>query len=114
MDILNENQDELFRDLFTHLSEVEQEPEFKTLDSELLHRVERSLNRSTSAEHLWQLLRIGERLLPILRQDPTPLATLLEKDVDRIPYDELKAVISPAKIEEGLASPSVAVQLLCL
>lgn len=114
MDAYVEDQDSLFREVFIHLQNVEQQPETTKLDEDLLKRLERSLDTRTLPTLLWQLLRSGENLLQILQQDPSPLTRLLEKTVLLIPFDELRSFISSEKLEEGLKSPSIPIQLLCL
>ena len=114
MDAYVEDKDVLFRDAFAHLRSVEQQPEITKLDDDLLKRLERSLDASTPQQLLWQLLQNGENLLQILQQDPRPLTRVLEKVVQLIPFDELKSSISSEKLEEGLKSPSIPIQLLCL
>ncbi|RMD43126.1 hypothetical protein DV735_g2057, partial [Chaetothyriales sp. CBS 134920] len=114
MDTYVEDQDVLFRDVFAHLSEVNQQPAAKQLDADLLKRAERSLDSHTPRPLLWRVLQTGEELLKALQQDPTPLTRLLERTVQLIPFDALKTAISTAKLEEGLQSPSLPVQLLCL
>lgn len=112
MDAYVEDQDALFVELFSHLQIVETDG--ATLDEDILKRAERSLDASTPRSNLWQLLSTGEALLQNLQQDPRPLTRLLERDISLIPFDELKNSISAQKLEEGLESPSVPVQLLCI
>jgi len=114
MDAYVEDKDVLFKAVFEHLQHVEQQPQALLLDDDLLKRAERSLDASTPQHLLWQLLGTGERLLQLLQQDPRPLTRLLERTVLLIPFDDLKNAISADKLEEGLNSPSVPVQLLCL
>ena len=114
MDAYVEDKDVLFQEVFAHLSTVEQQPETTKLDDDLLKRLERSLDASTPQNLLWQLLRTGENLLQSLQQDPRPLTRVLEKTVLLIPFDELKSSISSEKLEEGLRSSSIPIQLLCL
>jgi len=109
-----EDKDALFKEVFSHLAKVEDQPSSQVLDAELLKRAERSLDTSTPKELLWRLLGTGERLLQTLQQDPTPLTRLLERDVLLTPFDELKTSISAEKLEEGLTSASIPIQLLCL
>lgn len=112
MDTYVEDKDVLFEELFSHLRKVETGG--VVLDEDLLKRVERSLDTSTPKSTLWQLLNTGEALLQLLQQDPRPLTRLLERDISLIPFDELKQSITANKLEEGLDSPSVPVQLLCI
>ncbi|KAL6242641.1 hypothetical protein RBB50_010287 [Rhinocladiella similis] len=114
MDTIVENRDVLFPQVFSHLAEVEEQPATVLLDEELLRRAERSLDASTSRDLLWQTLASGERLLQTLQQEPRPLTRLLERTVSLLPFDELKSTISTDKLQEGLTSPSISVQLLCL
>ncbi|KIX10273.1 uncharacterized protein Z518_01355 [Rhinocladiella mackenziei CBS 650.93] len=114
MDAIVEDRDSLFSQVFTHLAAVESQPGSVLLGEELLKRAERCLDVLTPNDTLWQLLGTGERLLQTLQQDPRPLTRLLERVVSLIPFDELKTTISAETLEEGLNSPSVAVQLLCL
>ncbi|KIW17357.1 hypothetical protein PV08_04549 [Exophiala spinifera] len=114
MDTISENKDVLFPQVFSHLSEVEAQPATVVLDEELLRRAERSLDASTSRDLLWRLLATGERLLQTLQQEPRPLTRLLERTVSLLPFDELKNTISAEKLQEGLTSSSISVQLLCL
>lgn len=114
MDAYVEDKDVLFRDVFAHLRNVEQQPGDTKLDDDLLKRLERSLDASTPQQQLWQLLQTGENLLQILQQDPRQLTRVLEKAVQLIPFDELKSSISSEKLEESLKSPSIPIQLLCL
>ncbi|EXJ86418.1 hypothetical protein A1O3_03369 [Capronia epimyces CBS 606.96] len=114
MDSLVEDTETLFTDVFSHLAAVESQPGSVLLDEDLLKRAERNLAASTPRDLLWRLLRTGETLLQTIQQEPRPLTRLLEQTVHFIPFDELKATISPEKLEQGLASPSTSVQLLCL
>ncbi|KEF61778.1 uncharacterized protein A1O9_03348 [Exophiala aquamarina CBS 119918] len=112
MDAYVEDQDVLFDELFSHLRKVETGGVI--LDEDLLKRAERSLDTSTPGPTLWQLLSTGEALLQVLQQDPRPLTCLLERDISLIPFDELKQSVTANKLEEGLDSPSVPIQLLCI
>ena len=103
-----------FQELLTHLSEIENDPHHKRLNSELLKDVGNSLGPSTSRDDAWTLLMTGERILNIIEEDPRPLTRLLEKDISLIPFNELKDTISVDKLEGGLDSPSTPIQLLCL
>jgi len=114
MDSLVEDKDKLFPEVFAHLAAVESQPGTVILDEDLLKRAERSLDASTPKDLLWRVLGTGESLIPSLQQDPRPLTRLLERDVSLLPFDELKNTISANKLEEGLKSSSVPVQLLCL
>ncbi|KIW54348.1 hypothetical protein PV05_06712 [Exophiala xenobiotica] len=114
MDVLIEDKDLLFPQVFSHLDAVQAQPGTVLLDEELLRRAERSLDASTPNSLLWQLLARGEKLLQDLQQEPRPLTRLLERNVSLLPFDELKTTISTAKLEEGLTSPSISIQLLCL
>ncbi|KAK5462633.1 hypothetical protein LTS15_002345 [Exophiala xenobiotica] len=114
MDLLIEDKDVLFPQVFSHLDAVQAQPKTVLLDEELLRRAERSLDASTPKSLLWQLLATGEKLLQDLQQEPRPLTRLLERNVSLLPFDELKTTISTEKLEEGLTSPSISVQLLCL
>ena len=113
MDSYVEDKDALFKDVFDHLDKIERDPQ-KLLDDDLLRRATRSLDSSTPRELLWKVLQKGEQLLQTLHQDPRSLTRLLERDVQLIPFDELKSSISAEKLEEGLRSPSLPVQILCL
>jgi hypothetical protein len=119
MDGVKEDSDALLPPLFAHLSAVESSPS-TTLDADLLKRAERSLDHSTPQPKLLQVLGSGERLLPGLQQDPTPLTRLIEKAVSLIPFEVLQPLIPSDKLEDGLQSPLRAtnlvapVQLLCL
>ena len=114
MDAYVEDKDVLFREAFTHLSNVQQQPETIKLNDDLLKRLERSLDTSTPQNLLWKLLQTGEALLQTLQQDPRPLTRVLERTVQLIPFDELKTSITSTKLEKGLDSSSIPVQLLCL
>ena len=114
MDAYVEDKDVLFRELFAHIRNVEEQLGAAKLDDDLLKRLERSLDASTPQRKLWYLLQVGENLLQILQEDPRPLTRVLERTVQLLPFDELKASISSEKLEEGLTSPSIPVQLLCL
>ena len=113
MDAYVEDKDALFRDVFEHLEKIERDPQVP-LDDDLLRRATRSLDNSTPRELQWKVLQKGEQLLQNLQQDPRSLTRLLERDVQLIPFDELKSSISADKLEEGLRSPSFPVQILCL
>jgi hypothetical protein len=113
MDTLVEETNELFPQVFAHLSQVRQQPATQ-LDEELLKRAERNFTPSSPADLLWRVLQVGEILLQSLQQDPRPLTRLLERVVSLLPFDELKNTISPDKLEEGLNSPSIPIQLLIL
>ena len=119
MDAFKEDPDKLLPPLLAHLSAVESSPTL-TLDADLLKRGERSLDFSTPQSKLLQVLGSGERLLPHLQQDPTPLTRLIERAVSLIPFEVLQPLIPADKLEDGLQSPLVVtqpvspVQLLCL
>ena len=119
MDAFKEDPDKLLPPLLAHLSAVESSPTL-TLDADLLKRGERSLDFSTPQSKLLQVLGSGERLLPNLQQDPTPLTRLIERAVSLIPFEILQPLIPSDKLEDGLQSPLVVtqpvspVQLLCL
>ena len=113
MDAYVEDKDALFRDVFEHLEKIERDPQV-LLDDDLLRRATRSLDSSTPRELQWKVLQKGEQLLQNLQQDPRSLTRLLERDVQLIPFDELKSSISAQKLEDGLRSPSFPVQILCL
>ncbi|OQV01976.1 hypothetical protein CLAIMM_07243 [Cladophialophora immunda] len=113
MDALVEDSDKLFLEVFAHLAAVEAQPGLP-LDEELLKRSERNLTPTSPKVLLWRVLETGEKLLQTLQQDPRPLTRLLERVISLLPFDELRSTISAEKLQEGLASPSVSIQLLCL
>ncbi|KIW96724.1 uncharacterized protein Z519_02115 [Cladophialophora bantiana CBS 173.52] len=113
MDALVEDTDKLFPEVFAHLAAVEAQPELP-LDEELLKRAERNLTSTSPKDLLWRVLGTGEELLQTLQQDPRPLTRLLEQVISLLPFDELRSVISAEKLQEGLTSPVVSIQLLCL
>lgn len=113
MDAYVEDRDVLLNEVFDNLQQIQQQ-QTATLNEDLLRRAERALDASTPRELLWRLLQTGEGLIQSLSQDPRPLTKVLERVVLLIPFDELKHVITPEKLEEGLKSPSVPIQLLCL
>ncbi|KIX93732.1 uncharacterized protein Z520_10638 [Fonsecaea multimorphosa CBS 102226] len=113
MDALVEDSDRLFPEVFAHLAAVEAQPALP-LDEELLKRAERNLTPTSPKDLLWRVLGTGEELLQTLQQDPRPLTRLLERVISLLPFDELRSTISAEKLQEGLTSPSVAIQLLCL
>lgn len=113
MDQVVEDKPALFREVLQHLDKVKQTPSIK-LDEELLRRGSRNADTHTPRETLWNILSTGEQTLQSLEQDPRPLTKLLERVVLSLPFDELKTTISPEKLEEGLKSPSVPIQLLIL
>lgn len=103
-----------FHELFTHLAEVEQDPQHTRLNSDILRNAQNNLSSSTSREIVWSLLANGERLLNIIQEDPRPLTRLLEVAISFIPFDEIKDAIPPQKLVEGLHSPSPSIQVLCI
>ena len=105
---------ESFQELFAHLAEVEQDPEHKRLNNDVLRDAQNNLSSSTPREIIWSLLANGERLLNIIQEDPRPLTRLLEADISFIPFDEIKDSIPPQKLIDGLISPSPSIQVLCL
>jgi hypothetical protein len=113
MDTYVEDPNDLFPQVFSHLRAIQQDGS-KPLDSDILKRLERNVDANTPQALLWQLLQNGETLLQTIQQDPCPLTRVLEKIVLLIPFEHLQTYISPEKLEEGLKSPSVPVQLLCL
>jgi hypothetical protein len=114
MDAYIEDQDILLNEVLAHMQQVEGEPGDTKLDEDLFKRLERSLDTRTPQKLLWNLLQKGEILLQTLQQDPRPLTRVLERTVLLIPFEELKSAISAKKLEEGLNSPSVSIQILCL
>lgn len=112
MDSLVEETDKLFPEVFAHLTTVQAQG--SPLDEELLKRAERNLTITSPKDLLWKVLGTGENLLQILQQDPRPLTRLLERVISLLPFDELRSTISAGKLEEGLKSPSISIQLLCL
>ena len=112
MEVLVEDTDKLFSQVFAHLDAVQTQG--SSLDKELLRRAERNLTITSPRDLLWKVLNTGQSLLPSLQQDPRPLTRLLELVVSLLPFDELKTTISAEKLEEGLQSPSISIQLLCL
>jgi len=113
MDQIVEDRSVLFRDVLTQLDNVRATPS-TTLDEELLRRASRNADSHTPRTTLWQVLQQGELTLQTLQQDPRPLTRLLEQVVLSLPFDELKETITSEKLEEGLRSPSVPIQLLIL
>ena len=105
---------ESFREVFAHLAEVEQDPQHKKLNNDILRDAKNKLSPSTPREIVWSLLANGERLLNIIQEDPRPLTRLLEVDISFIPFDEIKDSIPPQKLIDGLLSPSPSIQVLCL
>jgi hypothetical protein len=112
MDSLIEDTDKLFPQVFAHLAAVESQG--VPLDEELLRRADRNLTSTSPKELLWRVLDTGENLLQKIQQDPRPLTRLLERVVSLLPFYELKNSISADKLEAGLQSPSIPIQLLCL
>jgi hypothetical protein len=113
MDVHVEDSSKLFPQVFSHLQNVEKHPD-TPLDEDLLRRAERALDASTERRLLWELLQNGEEMLQSLTQNPRYLTRLLERVVLLIPFDDLRTAITPSKLEEGLNSPSIPIQLLCL
>ncbi|KAK5090692.1 hypothetical protein LTS08_002399 [Lithohypha guttulata] len=113
MDQVVEDRSALFANVLRHLKEVKENPSVN-LNEELLLRASRNADSHTPPLTLWETLRTGEETLQILQQDPRPLTRLLEQVVLSLPFDELKTTITSQKLEEGLKSPSVPVQLLIL
>jgi hypothetical protein len=103
-----------FQELFAHLEEVEEDPQHKRLNSDILRDAQNNLSSTTPREILWSLLANGERLLNVIQEDPRPLTRLLEVDISFIPFDEIKDAMPSHKLLEGLLSPSTSVQVLCL
>src|SRR3984885_7631072 len=103
-----------FQELFTHLEEVQADPQLKRLNSDILRDAQNNLSSTTPREILWSLLANGERLLNIIQEDPRPLTRLLEVDISFIPFDEIKDAMPSHKLLEGLLSPSTSIQVLCL
>ncbi len=112
MDNLVEDTDTLFPEVFAHLATVETGT--TPLDEQLLRRADRNLTINSPKHLLWRVLSTGENLLQTLQQDPRPLTRLLERVISLLPFDELKATISAEKLEGGLNSVSIPIQLLCL
>ena len=112
MDQLVEDTKELFAEVFKHLTAVETQGSL--LDEELLRRAERNVTTTSPKQLLWKVLSTGEDLIQTLQQDPRPLTRLLERIISLLPFDELKTTISAEKLETGLQSSSIPVQLLCL
>jgi hypothetical protein len=105
---------EPFQELFAHLKEVEEDPQHKRLNYDILRDAQNNLSSTTPRETVWSLLANGERLLNIIQEDPRPLTRLLEVDISFIPFDKIKDSIPPHKLFEGLLSPSTSIQVLCL
>lgn len=114
MDRIVEDRSALFHDVLTHLDNVRANPTTTTLDEELLRRASRNADSHTPRTTLWQILAQGESTLQTLQQDPRPLTRLLEQVVLSLPFNELKETITSEKLEEGLRSPVVPIQLLIL
>lgn len=114
MDQIVEDRDKLFNAVFNHLGEVEQQPTTTPLDEELLRRAERNIDSHVSQDLLWRLLRTGEHVLESLQQDARPLTRVLSGIILHIPFDDLKQSISVEKLEAGLQSPAISIQLLIL
>jgi len=112
MDQIVEDRNALFRDVLTHLDSVRANS--TTLDEVLLRRASRNADSHTPRATLWQVLAQGESTLQALQEDPRPLTRLLEQVVLSLPFDELKETITSDKLEEGLTSPVVPIQLLIL
>ncbi|ETI23142.1 hypothetical protein G647_04939 [Cladophialophora carrionii CBS 160.54] len=112
MDALVDDTDKLFPEVFAHLAAVGTQG--SPLDEELLRRADRNLTFNSPKDLLWRVLSTGENLLQTLQQDPRPLTRLLERVISLLPFDELKTTISAEKLEGGLTSSSVPIQLLCL
>src|SRR3984957_5925427 len=105
---------ESFQELFAHLKVVEEDPQHKRLNYDILRDAQNNLSSTTLRETIWSLLANGERLLNIIQEDPRPLTRLLEVDISFIPFDEIKDSIPSHKLLEGLLSPSPSIQVLCL
>ena len=103
-----------FRELFVHLAEVEQDPQHKRLDVDILRDAQNNLSPTTPRETVWSILADGERVLNVIQEDPRPLTRLLEVDISFIPFDDIKDSLPPQKLIEGLLSPSSSIQVLCL
>jgi hypothetical protein len=106
--------EESFQELFAHLREVEEDPQHKRLNHDILRDAQNNLSSAIPRATVWSLLANGERLLNIIQEDPRPLTRLLEVDISFIPFDEIKDSIPSHKLLEGLLSPSPSIQVLCL
>src|SRR5947207_12674719 len=105
---------ESFQELFAHLKEVEEDPQHKRLNYDILRDAQNNLSSTTPRETVWSLIANGERLLDIIQEDPRPLTRLLEVDISFIPFDEIKDSIPLEKLIQGLLAPSLPIQVLCL
>ena len=106
--------DSSFQELFAHLSQVERDPEHTHLNNDILRDAQNNLSSTTPRDVVWSILSTGERLLDIIQQDPRPLTRLLEVDISFIPFDEIRDSIPLEKLIQGLLSPSLPIQVLCL
>lgn len=118
MDTYIEDTNTILPQVFSHLSQLAQQPT-QPIDADLLRRAERSLTPSTPHDRLWSLLSDGEDLLKLLlatsAQDVEPLTSLLTATIKILPNDELKTKLTPEKLCQGLnATASPPVQLLCI
>ena len=112
MDTLVEDTTRLFSEVFAHLAAVETQE--LPLDEELLRRAERNLTITSPETLVWKVLNTGEKLLQTLQQDPQLLTRLLERAISILPFNQLRTTISDEKLETGLKSQSIPIQLLCL
>lgn len=101
----------LFNEVLAHLVRVQEQT---PLDDELLRRAWRNVDAHTPRTTLWEILNVGEQTLQSVQQDPRPLTRLLEQTILCLPFNELKERITTEKLEQGLQSPSISIQLLIL
>lgn len=111
MDQVVEDRTSLFDQVLAHLGKVQEQT---PLDDELLRRAWRNVDSHTPRATLWELLNVGELTLLSVQEEPRPLTRLLEQVIACLPFSELKDRITTEKLEQGLQSPSVSIQLLIL
>ncbi|CAG8899954.1 unnamed protein product [Penicillium egyptiacum] len=97
----------------SHLAQVQENPSI-ALDIPLIDRLKLQLVESTDPVVPATLLSQISELLPILKEDPTPITTLGIRATAYFSFTDLQSVDPPINLVAGFKAPSLPINLLAL
>ncbi|KAL2003964.1 hypothetical protein VTN02DRAFT_1260 [Thermoascus thermophilus] len=96
-----------------HLEQVQNDPSI-SLDVSAIEKLKAEITESTDRGVSAALLTRISQLLPVLREDPTPLTTLGIKATAYCSFTDLRSVDPPVNFLAGIKAPSPPINLLAL
>ncbi|KAE8150008.1 hypothetical protein BDV25DRAFT_155270 [Aspergillus avenaceus] len=102
-----------YNDVKLHLHQIQRDPSTR-LDIPLIDKLGLQLTQGTDPSVPATLLPLISQLLPVLREDPTPITTLAVKATAHTSFTDLRSIDPPIDFIAGFKAPSPPINLLAL